>query len=151
MRLWRISRYKHALDRQCAGSALYGGRWNPIGMPALYGATSISLCSLEKFVHAGAGPFPPLALVAIDLPDDSPLYVPEIAALPHGWDAMPTSGPAQVFGGAWLARGAELAMKVPSAIVPEEANVVVNPRHPGYARILLSIVRPFAFDRRMFK
>jgi RES domain-containing protein len=151
VRLWRISQRKHALDKLCAGAAQFGGRWNPIGIPALYCATSIALCSLEKFVHIGAAPFPPLVLVAVDLPDSSALYTPSIAELPIGWDTVPTSAVAASFGGAWLASASALAMIVPSAIVPEESNVVINTRHPDYAHVELTIVRPFTLDGRMFK
>lgn len=151
MRLWRIVRRRQALDKRCAETARYGGRWNPIGLPALYCGTSIALCALEKLVHVGALPLPSLMLVAVDIPDDTELFDPGMAALPAGWDALPTSAAAQAFGGAWLARGTELAMKVPSAIVPEEANVILNPRHPGYADVALSVVRPYAFDGRLFK
>lgn len=151
MRLWRISQPKYALDKLCAGAAQFGGRWNPIGIPALYCGTSIALCSLEKLVHIGAGPFPPLVLVAVDLPDSSPLYTPSIAELPIGWDTMPTSAAAASFGGAWLAKGSSLGMIVPSAIVAEESNVVINTRHPDYTHVELTVVRPFTFDGRMFK
>lgn len=120
-------------------------------MPALYCGTSIAICVLEKFVHVSRTPLPPLALVAVDVPDHHRLYEPGTAALPAGWDDLPTSVAAQVFGGAWLALRANLAMKVPSAIVNEEANVVINPLHPDDGDVELSIVRPFTFDSRMFK
>ena len=120
-------------------------------MPALYCGTSIAICVLEKFVHVSRTPLPPLALVAVDVPDHHRLYEPGTAALPAGWDDLPTSVAAQVFGRAWLALRANLAMKVPSAIVNEEANVVINPLHPDYGDVELSIVRPFTFDSRMFK
>ncbi len=151
MRLWRISQRKHALDKRCAGAAQFGGRWNPTGAPALYCATSIALCGLEKFVDVGAAPFPPLVLVAVDIPDGSALYKPTIAGLPLGWDAMPTSAAAASFGGAWLASGKQLGMIVPSALVPEEGNVIINTRHPDYAHVELTVVRPFTFDGRMVK
>ena len=151
MRLWRLSRRQDALDKLCAGAAQFGGRWNPTGIPALYCGTSIALCSLEKFVHIGTAPFPPLVLVAVDMPDGSPLYTPSIAELPIGWDTMPTSAAAASFGGAWLASRSKLAMIVPSAIVSEESNVVINTRHPDYAHVALTVVRPFTFDGRMFK
>jgi RES domain-containing protein len=150
VRLWRISQRKFALDKSCAGAARFGGRWNPIGVPALYCGTSIALCSLEKFVHIGSAPLPPLVLVAIDIPDDSMLDTPAIRDLPAGWDTMPTSAAAQKFGGTWLAEGRNLGLIVPSAIVPEETNVVLNPQHPDYAEVRLAIVRPFSFDDRMF-
>ncbi|MDL2354482.1 MAG: RES family NAD+ phosphorylase [Pseudomonadota bacterium] len=151
MRLWRIAQPKYALDKLCAGTARYGGRWNPVGIPALYCGSSISLCSLEKFVNIGATPFPPLVLVAVDIPDDSALYSPTVAELPIGWNTMPTSAAAQKFGGAWLSRASELGMIVPSAIVPEETNMVINTRHPGYMDVALTLVRSFTFDGRMFK
>lgn len=151
MRLWRISHRNFALDRSCAGAAMYGGRWNPIGSPALYCGTSIALCALEKFVHVGQAPLPPLVLVAVDLPDDAATFAPVPAALPPGWDAMPTSASAQALGRAWLDEGNALALRVPSAILPEESNVIVNPRHPDYARVEMTVIRPFAFDGRMFK
>jgi RES domain-containing protein len=151
VRLWRIAQRKYALDKLCAGTARFGGRWNPIGMPTLYCGTSIALCSLEKFVHVGPGPLPPLVLVAVDIPDDSDIYAPDLAMLPPGWDALPTSSTAQAFGGVWLADGKTLGMLVPSVLVHEEFNMLLNPRHPDYGQVALSVVRPFVFDQRMFK
>lgn len=151
MRLWRIAQRRYALDTLCLGAAQYGGRWNPIGVPALYCGTSVAICSLEKFVHVDTALSPPMVLVAVDIPDGTHLYEPEPATLPAGWDALPISQAAQSFGGAWLAKGGELGMKVPSAIVPEESNVILNPRHPDYAAISLTVARPFTFDDRMFK
>lgn len=94
---------------------------------------------------------PPLLLVAVDIPDSSVVYVPTNDELPLDWNALPMSSAAQRFGGAWLAKGTELGMSVPSAIVPEERNMVINPRHPDYRNVGLTVVRPFAFDVRMFK
>lgn len=64
---------------------------------------------------------------------------------------MPTSAAAASFGGAWLASGKQLGMIVPSAIVPEEGNVIINTRHPDYVRVELTLVRPFTFDGRVIK
>jgi RES domain-containing protein len=151
MRLWRIAQRKYALDRLCAGAALYGGRWNPIGLPALYCGASIAICALEKFVHVGAAPLPPLVLVAVDVPDTIVMWTPAASELPPGWDDMPTSASAQALGRTWLERQETLAMRVPSAVLPEESNVIVNPRHADYARVAMTVVRPFSFDGRMFK
>ena len=105
----------------------------------------------EKIVHIGSAPFPPLVLVAVDLPDGGALYKPTIAGLPIVWEAMPTSAAAASFGGAWLASGKELGMIVPFAIVAEESNVIINTRHPEYLHIELTLVRPIIFDGRMVK
>jgi RES domain-containing protein len=151
MRLWRITQRKYALDRLCAGSALYGGRWNPVGLPALYCGASIAICALEKFVHVGQAPLPPLVLVAVELPDQSDIFSPTTNELPPGWEELPTSTSAQTLGRQWLERGEPLAMRVPSAVLPEESNVIVNPRHPDFERVQLTVIRPFSFDQRMFK
>lgn len=150
MRLWRISRRRHALDKQYDGTAQFGGRWNPVGFRALYASTYISLCTLETFIHLGPGSQPYLDLVAIDIPDSAPVYVPSLSDLPDGWNALPMSSAAQAFGGAWLAKTTELAMRVPSVVVPEEDNVVLNPLHAAYGQVRLSVSRPFNFDARMF-
>ncbi|MET0267470.1 MAG: RES family NAD+ phosphorylase [Duganella sp.] len=151
MRVWRITHRRYALDKLCADAALYGGRWNPVGMPALYAGSSIAITAMEKLIHLGSGTWPPLVLVAVDLPDDAAVYQPEVSALPACWDALPTSTASQTFGGAWLQRGDTLAMKVPSVIVAEENNVVINPMHSAYPQVQLSIVRPFTYDRRLVK
>ncbi|MCE3606390.1 RES family NAD+ phosphorylase [Massilia sp. P8910] len=139
------------MDKLCVGASQFGGRWNPIGIPALYCGTSIALCALEKFVHIDSGMLPPQVLVAVDVPDDCTIAEPGISALPPGWDDMPTSSVAQSFGGAWLAHAGQLALKVPSAIVPEENNLILNPHHHDYARVALTVIRSFVFDKRMYK
>ena len=151
MRVWRIAQRKYALDRLCAGSALYGGRWNPVGLPALYCGASIAICALEKFVHVGSAPLPPLVLVAVDLPDQGKIFSPTASKLPPGWDELPTSASAQSLGREWLELGDALAMRVPSAVLLEESNVILNPRHPDFEHVVLTVVRPFSFDQRMFK
>lgn len=151
MRVWRIAHHRYALDKTCSGAAQFGGRWNPVGMPALYCGGTVAVCALEKFVHLGSGVLPSQVLVAIDLPDDCDICMPDLDALPAGWDDLPTSLAAQRFGAAWLRRAGQLALKVPSAIVREESNLILNPLHPDYARVALNITRPFVFDRRLFR
>jgi RES domain-containing protein len=150
LRLWRITTRKWALDRLCDGARLYGGRWNPSGYPVMVAGSTIEICALEKFVHlAGAG-HPPLVLVAIDVPD-APITQPALADLPEGWADLPASGEAQEFGRRWLQSNNDLVMLVPSAIIPESSNALINPAHPAYAKVQLAIVRDFTFDARMFK
>lgn len=151
MRIWRIAQRKYALERLCAGSALYGGRWNPVGLPALYCGASIAICALEKFVHVGSAPLPPLVLVAVNIPDHSNIFTPAMTQLPSDWNELPTSVSAQILGREWLERGEALAMRVPSAVLPEESNVILNPRHPDFQHVELTVIRPFSFDQRMFK
>ncbi len=152
MRLWRITTRQWALDTLCDGARQYGGRWNPVGYPALYAGASIELCALEKFVHLADVPHPPLVLVAVDLPADEVVQArPPLAALPPDWADLPAPASTQEYGRRWLDAGSALAMRLPSAIIPESDNVLINPRHAAYGRIRLSVVRAFSFDARMFK
>lgn len=152
MRLWRITTRKWALDTACQGARLYGGRWNPIGTPALYAGSTIELCALEKFVHLGSAAHPPLVLVALDLPDDPGLQVrPALTDLPHDWAALPVPASSQLYGRRWLDAAAHLVLLVPSAIIPESTNAVINPLHAAYRDVRLDIVREFSFDVRMFR
>jgi RES domain-containing protein len=150
MRCWRIAIEEAALDRSCEGAKKSGGHWHEPGIPALYAAETVELAVLEKFVHC-QGEEDGLVLVAIDLPDDPALGLHVAhAALPEGWDQLPSSDAAAQFGTEFLRAGRHLYMRVPSTIVQEGGNLVINPLHPAYADVTLEISRSFSFDPRMF-
>lgn len=116
----------------------------------MYAGSTIEICALEKFVHLAGARHPPLVLVAIEVPD-AQILQPALADLPIGWADLPASSGAQEFGRRWLQSNGELIMLVPSAIIPESTNALINPAHPAYASVELDIVRDFTFDARMFK
>jgi RES domain-containing protein len=150
MRTWRIAEQDVALDRSCAGARKSGGHWHAEGCAALYSAMTAELAVLEKFVHAD-GDEEGLVLVAVDLPDDPELGVHvERDELPEGWDDPDNGGSAARFGTAFLQKCHHLYMRVPSVVVEEGVNLVINPEHPAYDDVALSIVRSFRFDPRMF-
>jgi len=152
MRTWRIAIEKAALDRECKGARDNGGHWHSAGQPALYAAMTVELAVLEKFVHTEEVDEAPLVLVAIDLPDDPKLGLDVKAEeLPEGWDALDDGGSAAAFGTAFLKKRDYLYMRVPSVIVGEGVNLVINPAHHAYDQVRLSIARSFRFDTRMFK
>jgi RES domain-containing protein len=152
MRTWRIAIEKAALDRSCEGARESGGHWHSEGVPALYAAMTVELAVLEKFVHTEEVDEDPLVLVAIDLPDDPELGL-DVARedLPEGWDSLDDGGSAVLFGTAFLKKREYLYMRVPSVIVGEGVNLVINPAHHAYEQVKLSIARSFSFDPRMFK
>jgi RES domain-containing protein len=151
IRLWRITSKQWALNRSGEGARLYGGRFNPKGVPALYAATTIELAALEALVHLPVKP-PPLVLVAIDIPARAHhVYRPSFDDLPRDWASEPVASGSQEFGGNWLVKGKGLVMMVPSVIVPEARNAVINPSHSKMKDVGLSVVRPFSFDARFFK
>jgi len=69
--------------------------------------------------------------------------------LPAGWDAVPSTGASVRAGDAWLEARSSLALKVPSAIVPRQYNVLVNPLHDAFARIAYERAIPYVVDARL--
>lgn len=118
----------------------------------MYAGTTIEICALEKFVHLAGAAHPPLVLVSINVPDDADLFFqPPLADLPKDWADLPAPASAQEYGRQWLESANHLAMLLPSAIIPESTNSVINPAHPAFRSVTLEIVREFTFDARMFK
>jgi RES domain-containing protein len=152
LKFWRITTKKYALDRSCYGARSEGGRWNPIGFPVLYAGATVEICALEKFVHLAGTIYPPLVLVAVELPDDASLIArPKIDDLPSDWADLPAPESTQIFGRETLVKHQSLVMLIPSAIIPEALNAVINADHPAYDQVKLSIEREFRFDARMRK
>lgn len=152
--VWRIATETltyTANDMTGTGAKVTGGRWNSKGTPIVYCAQNIALATLET-VHtiATAGlPFNRY-LVRIDIPDavwnDQNLLRP----LPSGWDAIPAGLTAKLAGDAWCAKSAEALLVVPSVIVPDEFNILVNPRHADAKLIVATTIRRWSYDPRFF-
>jgi RES domain-containing protein len=148
--LWRIARRRHALDRLGAGARRYGGRWNYPGTPVVYAAGSIALAALEKFVNAEGVVPRDLVLVRLELPREHSAEAATPAQLPKGWNNVPAGPTSMAFGTRWLAAKRSLVLYVPSALVPEEANALLNPKHPEFAGVKMVVERGFDYDIRMY-
>ena len=149
MRAWRIARARFALDRSGAGGLVDAGRWHPLGVPVIYAGLSVEICALEKLVHTGRILPPDLQLVRLDLPDDPGLYEHLDPARVPNWADTPPGAASVAFGGAFLREQRGLALVVPSAVVPEARNLVINPLHPRFAEVTMAVERPFVFDARL--
>jgi RES domain-containing protein len=151
MLLFRLSRRVHPpLDGE--GARLYGGRWNSPGVAVVYAASHLSLAVLELLVHADPDTLPAdLVSYAIDVPDDLPAERVEAGALPADWREVPDHPACRELGDAWARSARVPLLAVPSAVVPEETNWLLNPRHAAAARARVARVRPFAFDARLVK
>jgi RES domain-containing protein len=153
--LWRIGTDApsyQADDLSGKGAEISGGRWNLAGVPVTYAAGSRALACLETLVHLNAGGLPlNRYLVEINVPDAiwAAARVESAASLPVGWDAMPASQTSLEFGTAWLAARSSALLVLPSAIVPEEANVLINPRHSDAAAVTARKVRKWTYDPRL--
>lgn len=146
MVLWRLTAPEHAPGLDGEGARLWGGRWNSPGTAVVYAASSLALALLETWVHLPApmrrpGALPPRAAVRIAVPEDEPVEVVEGADLGDG-------AALRALGDDWARSRRSLALSVPSAVVPLERNVILNPSHPAMARVRAEVL-PFDFDPRM--
>ena len=133
------------------GAERSGGRWNARGTPLLYASSTRALACLETVVHLGGGLALPLNryLVRIDLPLELWAVRTVFDTAQHiGWDALPPGRVSTAWGTAWAQDGASCLAEVPSVIVPEESNVLINPRHPQAQRIGVHKQRRWLYDPR---
>jgi RES domain-containing protein len=153
--LWRIASDTtsySAEDMAGKGAASSGSRWNNPGEHMTYAATSISLAAWETRAHFAKGMTLPWnrILVRIDIPDTvwaARMVVPR--PLPVGWNVVPEGMISRSIGSAWLVGGASALLVVPSVIINEEDNVLINPAHSDAASITTARVRQFVYDHRV--
>ncbi|MEP4078692.1 RES family NAD+ phosphorylase [Haloferula sp.] len=129
------------------GARLYGGRWNPPGWRCVYAAESRALAVLELMVHlTGRSRALSYRLLTLDL-DDS--VVSKAKHLPDDWTAHPAGKASQSVGLDWLQANKTPALKVPSVLIPEESNLLLNPQAPGFEKIRVVEEREFRLDLRL--
>ena len=140
MKVWRIAKSGHAgsIEDMLSGegAARYGGRWNPKGVPAVYCSENSSLAALEILANlAHPSTFPSYRILDLDVPDGSLIAVPDLV------------GDTRRAGAGMLRT--HLAIVARSFVNPLERNVVINPAHPDFGKVLPGTIRPFVFDRRL--
>jgi RES domain-containing protein len=133
------------------GSSLNRGRWHRVGDEVVYTSSSRSLAAMEILTQVDPEEMPEYVCVPADVPkgvyDDRTVI--EVGALPMGWRSYPAPEELARIGSRWLLDGESLLLDVPSAVIPEERNVLVNPRHPDFSKIIFGDTEPFSFDPRI--
>lgn len=140
MKAWRVCRLPFA-DLSGEGARIYGGRWNSPGRPVVYTAENPALAVLEVRVHLDLEPdlIPDdYVLMEIDL---GPAAVEDVPELP---------GAATTVGDDWLTAMRSPILQVPSFVVPNSCNLLINPLHPDAAGISVRTTQPFDFDKRLW-
>ena len=155
LELWRVASDTPgwtADDMSGKGAASHGARWNHAGELVTYAATSISLAAWETRAHFGRGAALPWNrfLVRIDVPDDIWASRQRLRRPPPvGWDAIAEGMVSRNEGSAWLKSARTALLAVPSVIIGEEDNVLLNPAHADSARVVATKVRRFVYDARV--
>ena len=125
------------------GAKISGGRWNPKGFVVLYASTHLSLACLERMVHVERGTMP--------------------RRMRYAWTETPANlgslDPTRKYvrrslretgeiGKQWLVHGSELAIRVPSVLIPGEDNILLHPLHPDYETLQWDSL-PFEWESRL--
>lgn len=118
-------------------------------MAVIYTAESLSLAILEFFVHLNPNDTPDLVTIAADAPERVKIERVDSHSLPSGWRATPAPPELADIGTAWVKKMSTAILAVPSAIVPNETNYLLNPRHDDFAKIRVAAPERFSFDPRL--
>lgn len=152
--VWRIAAVTliySADDLSGAGAKASGGRWNSPGVAVVYASESIALALHETVVHLRSSGLPlNRYLVRIEVPDAVWQARRSLTAPPVGWDVEPHGVPGVRAGDSWLKSASSALLTVPSVVVPEECNVLINPAHPDAAGLTAVMVRRWGYDARLF-
>ncbi|MBI4588479.1 MAG: RES family NAD+ phosphorylase [Candidatus Rokubacteria bacterium] len=151
IRVWRICKKKYAaFDGE--GARWAGGRWNHRGTAIVYTSATLSLAALEYLVNVDATDGPAdLTAVSADIPDSISLEQLDIADLPPNWRVYPAPESLADLGTRWAREGRTAMLVVPSAVIPQERNYLLNPAHSNFKTIRVGSAEPFSFDPRTWK
>ena len=151
IRIWRLCRARHAADPLSGeGARLFGGRWNAKGTRMVYCSGTQSLACMEALVHLDLRDLPrDYQVVGIDIPEGLASKRMAPADLPPDWRQIPGPESLKELGTAWAATGAQVILVVPSAVIPEESNYLINPDHPDVKQLRVLPALPFRFDQRL--
>jgi RES domain-containing protein len=151
MHVWRLfpGRFRDSAFTGVGG--LYAARrWNHLGTPMVYTATSRALAALEFFVNLEPNDAPDDLLIAEAAIPDECFEILKLKELPRNWRGL-NNGRCRDLGSKWATSLRSLALKVPSAVVDGDWNALLNPKHPEFAKVAIGSVKPFRFDERMFR
>ena len=153
MKVYRIERGKY-LDSTLSGigaSKSQGFRWNSLDTFLVYTSESRALASLEVTAHLDLTEDLPSDrfIVEIEIPEETIIQEVNVEDLPKNWTNIPPTTSTQYIGDDFVKDGVAAVLRVPSCIIPEESNYLINPTHPDSKNISVKRTRPFKFDSRL--
>ena len=152
MRVYRIARKRHLDDLTGAGAKTFGGRWNHRGTAILYTSETRSLAMVEFLVHVSWMQAPSdLGIATLEIANEIQPENLLPADLPEDWRFYPAPPRLADLGTGWVHSKRSLLLRVPSAIVEQEHNILINPGHSDLIRVTVLEVKDLEFDRRLLK
>ena len=152
MKVYRLSRARYADHISGTGSSNKGARWNSVGVEMIYTAESRALAMAEIMVHLSAAMIPKdYLMITVNIPDDLVIQQLPPEVLPPDWNVFPYLASTQTLGDSFIRDSRFPILKVPSAVVAGDFNLLINPHHKDFNRIKVEKTEKFPFDSRFFK
>lgn len=152
MIVFRIAKEQFKTDLSGKGAEIAGGRWNSKGVAVLYTSASRALCMAEVLVHLPSGKLAhDFYLITIEIPDDASISDISIGDLPPNWRDSPPPYELKKIGDKFIQAAEKLVLMAPSAVVPGDKNLLINPKHTDFHRVKIVEVSLFEFDPRLLK
>ena len=152
MRIFRIAKTRYIDDLSGEGARLFGGRWNKVGDAMLYFSQNLSLSLLEIIVHVDYAELPlDYSFIEVEIPDSSIKTIQSIDFIKPKWSTEAAVNQLQLFGSNWLKKNEGLAMKVPSAVLSQEHNILINPSHKDFGKLKVIRTEKMDFDPRLLR
>jgi len=149
MIVFRLGKTQFNNDLIGIGAKLYGGRWNNTGTACLYTSESRALALLEYTVNVSISDIPRgLSFIAIQIPDTNSTEL-EIKDLPRNWTEFPAPSSTKNFGTKLLTLAKTPIIKIPSTIIHQEYNYMLNPEHPDSKSFKIIGIEDFVYDVRI--
>lgn len=150
---WRIVKAAFA-DRAFDGEGArqFGGRWNSAGTPIIYTADCLAAAALELLVNMVdySVILQKFVRISVGFPEGR-IQTIQAADLPDGWQRSPASAGCKAVGDVWVRKKESPVLKIPSAVIPEHVNYLINPEHPEFSELKVHPALPFTFDHRLNK
>ena len=151
MLIYRIAPTLYADNLTGDGPRLNGGRWNHAGIPCIYTSATRSLSLLEYSCHAPFHLIPrALSFVTYEVPEHSIISL-NISSLPGDWNKDPHPVSARDIGTKYLKENKGLLIQIPSVVIEEEYNYIINPLHRDMRTVKIIAVKDFSYDLRLKK
>jgi len=149
LKIYRIAKQKFINDLTGEGARLYGGRWNKKGSAMLYFSEHLSLCVLEMLVHTDQQLITNnYYFIEVEISEKMIKSISE-SKLPFNWRSNNLISETQDFGNNWLQNNKELALRIPSAVLPSESNILINPNHIEVSKIKIIKTSELNLDARL--
>ncbi len=150
MIVYRIAKTKHIHDLSGSGARSYGGRWNDKGIAVIYASESRALATVEYLVHVPLSIVPShISITSIKIPDRIRPKEISVSDSPANWRDYPPPSELATPGTHWALTNDTLLLRVPSAVVEQEFNILINPSHRDMRQVTISQTEEHKLEGRL--